>query len=95
MVRELLLRQVLLSNLCVSGINCCLIADQATGIQTQQIITGTPMVVTQRPAQNQQQTVTHIRIQPQPTNNFQRRGLALTVSFVFVLLTLLHFTGFF
>lgn len=74
-----------LSNLCASGINCCLIADQATGIQTQQIITGTPMVVTQRPAQNQQQTVTHIRIQPQPTNNFQRRGLALTVSFVFVL----------
>lgn len=61
-----------------SGQRTIITTDQATGIQTQQIITGTPMVVTQRPAQNQQQTVTHIRIQPQPTNNFQRRGLALT-----------------
>nr|CAI5868828.1 unnamed protein product [Callosobruchus analis] len=47
------------------------------GTQVQQII-GTPVVITQRPVQ-QQQTVTHIRIQPQPaTNVLQRRGLALT-----------------
>ncbi|XP_030749942.1 negative elongation factor A isoform X2 [Sitophilus oryzae] len=60
-----------------SGQRTIITTDQATGIQTQQIITGTPVVVTQRPAQ-QQQTVTHIRIQPQPATNFQRRGLALT-----------------
>ncbi|XP_076265678.1 negative elongation factor A-like isoform X1 [Rhynchophorus ferrugineus] len=59
-----------------SGQRTIITTDQATGIKTQQIITGTPVVVTQRPTQ--QQTVTHIRIQPQPTTNFQRRGLALT-----------------
>ncbi|XP_028138660.1 negative elongation factor A [Diabrotica virgifera virgifera] len=47
-------------------------------VQAQQII-GTPVVVTQRPIQQPQQTVTHIRIHPQPTSNvLQRRGLALT-----------------
>ncbi|XP_056633978.1 negative elongation factor A [Diorhabda carinulata] len=47
-------------------------------VQTQHII-GTPVVVTQRPVQQPQQTVTHIRIQPQPTATvLQRRGLALT-----------------
>ncbi|CAH1115421.1 unnamed protein product [Psylliodes chrysocephalus] len=46
-------------------------------VQTQ--IIGTPVVVAQRPMQQPQQTVTHIRIQPQPTTNvLQRRGLALT-----------------
>ncbi|CAG9861888.1 unnamed protein product [Phyllotreta striolata] len=45
-------------------------------VQTQ--IIGTPVVVAQRPVQPQQ-TVTHIRIQPQPTTNvLQRKGLALT-----------------
>ncbi|ENN75261.1 negative elongation factor A [Dendroctonus ponderosae] len=60
-----------------NGQRTIITTDQATGIQTQQIITGTPMVVTQRPSQPQQ-TVTHIRIQSQPANNLQRRGLALT-----------------
>ncbi|CAH1134907.1 unnamed protein product [Ceutorhynchus assimilis] len=52
--------------------------DQVNGLQTQLI---TPVVVAQRPQQQpaqQQQTVTHIRIQPQPANNLQKRGLALT-----------------
>ncbi|KAJ8948166.1 hypothetical protein NQ318_009258 [Aromia moschata] len=53
--------------------------DQQTVVQAQQVV-GTPVVVTQRPAQ-QQQTVTHIRIQPQPSSNvLQRRGLALTLT---------------
>ncbi|CAG9819389.1 unnamed protein product [Phaedon cochleariae] len=48
--------------------------------QVQQQIISTPVVVTQRPIQQQPQpTVTHIRIQPQPSGNaLQRRGLALT-----------------
>ncbi|KAJ8930200.1 hypothetical protein NQ314_017023 [Rhamnusium bicolor] len=56
-----------------------IITDQQTiQPQAQQVI-GTPVVVTQRPVQQQQQTVTHIRIQPQPSSNvLQRRGLALT-----------------
>ncbi|XP_066146875.1 negative elongation factor A [Euwallacea fornicatus] len=57
-----------------SGQRTIITTDQATGLQTQQIITGTPVVVTQRPSPQ----VTHIHIQSQPTNNLQRRGLALT-----------------
>ncbi|XP_018572785.1 negative elongation factor A [Anoplophora glabripennis] len=45
--------------------------------QAQTQVVGTPVVVTQRPMQ--QQTVTHIRIQPQSSSNvLQKRGLALT-----------------
>ncbi|XP_060529549.1 negative elongation factor A [Cylas formicarius] len=65
-----------------SGQRTIITTDQATGIQTAQQIIGTPVVITQRPIQTQQQqqpqTVTHIRIQPQPATNLQRRGLALT-----------------
>ncbi|KAJ8984790.1 hypothetical protein NQ317_003704 [Molorchus minor] len=56
-----------------------IITDQQIVQQQPQQIIGTPVVVTQRPVQQQQQTVTHIRIQPQPSANvLQRRGLALT-----------------
>ncbi|KAG5888477.1 hypothetical protein JTB14_022105 [Gonioctena quinquepunctata] len=52
--------------------------QQLQQVQAQQIM-GTPVLVAQRPVQQTQQTVTHIRIQPQPTTNvLQRRGLALT-----------------
>ncbi|XP_023015388.1 negative elongation factor A isoform X2 [Leptinotarsa decemlineata] len=55
-----------------------IITEQPQQVQTQQIIR-TPVLVAQRPVQQTQQTVTHIRIQPQPTTNvLQRRGLALT-----------------
>ncbi|XP_050293392.1 negative elongation factor A [Anthonomus grandis grandis] len=65
-----------------NGQRTIITTDQTSSLQPQQIIAGTPVVVTQRAAQPQQQqsqqTVTHIRLQPQPANHLQKRGLALT-----------------
>lgn len=66
-----------------SGQRTTIITEQPASAPVAQVV-GTPVVVTQRPAQ-QAQTVTHIRLQAQPASNaLQRRGLALTVRNVII-----------